>query len=193
MIRRTKTRCRAGFRGPLTVVLPETLDVPVPPGLAEMLGYPCVPPERYVCFYWAVADAHEGPNLMWFDGVLCQYADETVWNEYINHPLVASVLGRHALGGNGQGGRRNLRDCLVVDTAQSRTHVVPIARGMAYARQFAGDLLRSLPIEQQICFMHAAHLAVQPPERVDADGVSQQQTVRLRDLKDWLDVNGLPF
>lgn len=193
MTRRNDRRCRIGFKRPLTILLPDALDVLVPPTLAEMLGYPCVPPERYVCFYWMTVEAYDEPALVWFDGVLWQYADETVWSEYVNHSLIAPVFLSYALGGMGRGGLRDSRDCLLLDTTASRIHAVPVARGLALARRFSGDAIRSLPTAQQMCFMRAAHFAVQPPRRVDTKQVFQQQTQRLRNLKDWLNAHLVPL
>lgn len=188
-----RRRCRVGLQRPLTVCLPEAFDVPVPPKLAEMLGYPCVPPERYVCFYWSIIDEYSGPELMWFDGMLCQYADPAVWGEYVNYWFVDSVFSQYALGGPGENGVRASKDCLLLDTVENRLHIVPVERGCALARRTAGDAVCALPWAQQLEYMRVSHAVVSPPAHLMIQYVQESRAKRLADLQDWLNRNRVPF
>lgn len=186
-------RWLSGKKSPLTISLPEALDVPVPPGLAEMLGYPCVPPERHVCFYWTVVDDYRGPELMWFDGLICQYADAALWAEYVNHWYVDSVLSRYALGGSGDNGVRASKNCLLLDTVENRLHVVPVGRGCSLSRRTAGDAMRGLTSAQGMAYLRAAHAAVSPPDHSNIQHVEELRAERLADLRNWLNRNAVPF
>ncbi len=188
-----RRRFRTGLKRTLSVCLPDPLEIPTPPNLAELLGYPCVPPERYVAFYWTCDRDDQTQNLMWFDGLLCGYADPMVWDGYVNHLLISTTLSNYALGGPGVDGARASGDCLLVNTTENRLHGVPIPRGCALASRFAGDVLRSLPQPQGLGYLRAAQTLVHPPADVKVVHVEQLQNERLGHLHRWLNVHGLSF
>jgi hypothetical protein len=190
---RNRVQSGPGLLHPLKVTLPDVLSVPVPPGLAEMLGYPCVPPERFVCYFWSVADAGEGPQLVWFDGSFSHYADPSAWMEYTTHWLVASGLTGFALGGPGDNGVRPSRDCLLLDAQENCLRAVPVGRGCALARRVGGNVLRGLPLSQGLQYTQASLAVLRPPADLRAEHVQALQAKRLADLRAWLNGDALPF
>jgi hypothetical protein len=182
-----------GFQGRFPVCMPEVSDAPAPPKLVELFMYPCIPPERYICFYWTVLNKNEGPQLIWFDGVLWHYADEKAWNEYVNHWLVSSYFNNHHLGGMGRNGLNVSQDCLLFDTENGQMHVAPVARAVALARRCAADTLRMLPSGMEGAYLRAARTAVCAPARFSANRVLEGQEERVHTIRNWLEVNGVPF
>ena len=69
------------------------LSIPVPPGLAKILGYsgPC----RYVGFYWMLG----GEEVIYDDGRCSGTAARSIFLAFCRHPVVAGVLEVHDLGG----------------------------------------------------------------------------------------------
>jgi hypothetical protein len=160
-------------------MLPSAADVPVPPGLAGLLGYPCVPPERFVCFTWWLCPAQYRPALVWDDGVGGARGDEAAWAAYVGHPTVGPGLAHAVFGKTGRAD-----DALLVDTAGDRAFILSSARGRQLARITSSEPY--LPLAETVPYGRAADQVLRPlwrpPEHPPVD-----RPERLRQLARWLD------
>ena len=176
----------------LLMPLGEPLEVPVPANLAEQLGYTWMPLERYLCFFRREAVRSVKTNFIWCDGTLWGHANESAWNQYINHECVAPSLSAYQLGGTRSDGNiRPSKHCLVLDTTENRVHAAPLDAALALARRASSEALRSLPKTQQTAYRRAVTCLL--GQDVDSAQVQLRRTTGVAGLKHWLDQQAAPF
>jgi hypothetical protein len=177
-----------------TMLMPldSELDVPLPPGLAAALGYTWNPAERYVCFFWTSIENRRLPELVWFDGTMRGFADQRAWSAFVKHPLVAPTIAWFELGGRDRGQGQVSRECLLLDTVKHRLYAVPLSAGCELAECLGQHTLRSLPVPRLADYLNAAQI-IQHRAKVDREKMLSRRDQEISKLKDWLDINGLPF
>lgn len=131
-------------------------------------------------------------DLLWYDGTLWGFADNSAWDEYISHGYVVAVLSQYQLGGTRVDGCvRPLRDCLLLGTSERRLYAVPLAAALALVRRTGDEALYRLPEIQQPAYLRAAASVL--GQAVDAVRMRQRRNDGIAGLKDWLDGKGVPF
>jgi hypothetical protein len=171
--------------------LGEELDLPVPPELAGALGYPCLPAERYVCFFWMRAGDRGPLDLVWFDGVTQGFGDHQAWAEFVNHWLVAPVLVGYELGGRNRGRAQPSRDCLLLDSVENRLYAAPVFSAYALVQSVGEQSLRSLQISRHSDYLSATQLILRQP--IDRLQMDRRREAAIVEINKWLEINGLPF
>jgi hypothetical protein len=165
------------------------LEVPLPPNLAESLGYSCRPAERYVCFFWAQVRHWGAPDLLWFDGTMRGNADSRAWREFVNHRFVAPALEKFDVG-NRSGQCRRSKDCLILDTAENRLYAGALISAWSLAQYFSRQSLESLGVSRQSDYLAAAHHILGQP--VDRFEMQARRDQAISGLKEWLDAQAVP-
>jgi hypothetical protein len=169
--------------------LGQPLSLSLPPDLAGSLGYPCVPAERFVCFYHGVIDPHDGLALFWHDGMIWSYADQDARAVFTEHPGISSSLNAYCLGGAGaRGARRPSEHALLIDTQTDLAYALPVDVALAYPRAMAGEGVRQLGAGVDLTYLRTANGILSTPLRFT--GTTK---ARVTALQAWLDTHVMPF
>src|SRR4051794_19243387 len=89
------------------------LDVPVPPRLAELIGYRGE--ARWVAFHWEPS----GDESFYDDGQASGTGSAWAYLAYVRHPAVASAVAPYNFGSSDS----EATECLVLDSVEQVLHV----------------------------------------------------------------------
>ena len=163
------------------------LTVPVPPNLAEALGYAGT--ARWLGCYWTPY----GDEVMWDDGRVDATGDWDAYLAFTQHPKVSLALRGYRLGSS----EDEARDMLIIDREEHKLYAAPRTLAAAWLDAQWAPLpqLETMPMNAEEVasqFLEALNLDSWTEERVvvDEDEITRRMEAReqrIASMMEWLD------
>jgi hypothetical protein len=157
------------------------LKVPVPPMLAQALGYNGE--ARYVSFQWTPY----GDEADYADGRLSGTGNWQAFLAYIRHPVVSPYLKAYDLGSSDN----EARHALILDRDKLEIMIAPVKEARAFLEaQWPPQPTIRMSKEEYLAMVSQALKKVKQPDEIDIEEIQRrikEQYALVEDMQRWLD------
>jgi hypothetical protein len=158
-----------------------TLHVPVPPMLAEAIGYKGE--ARFVSFQWTPY----GDEADYSDGWLSGTGNWQAFLAYIQHPVVSPFLQRYDFGSS----ENEASHALILDRDKSELMIAPVKEARVFLESQWGTQ-QTIPLskEEYLDMLSKALRGIKRTDDIDVEEIQrriEEQYTMIEDMQRWLD------